>query len=116
MRSSTACINLSYGIAEKELAISVSTTHRRPSQDSLMSTCRASCADRLGRNPKLKRQEIGLEDRLEHDLHRSLRDPVTDRGDRQRPALTAARLGDKHPPRRQRAPCALPQVGSQLAE
>ena len=33
--------------------MSVSTTHRRPRQHSSMSTCRASCADRLGRNPKL---------------------------------------------------------------
>src|SRR5579872_5340213 len=33
--------------------MSVSTTHRRPCQDSSISTCRASCADRLGRNPKL---------------------------------------------------------------
>ena len=33
--------------------MSVSTTHRRPRQHSSMSTCKASCADRLGRNPKL---------------------------------------------------------------
>jgi hypothetical protein len=52
-RSSTACINFSCGIAEKQEVISVSTTHRRPRQHSSMSTCRASCADRLGRNPKL---------------------------------------------------------------
>ena len=37
----------------KQLAMSVSTTQRRPCQDSSMSTCRASCAERLGRNPKL---------------------------------------------------------------
>src|SRR5216683_3959788 len=52
-RSSTACINFSCGIAEKQEAMSVSTTHRRPRQHSSMSTCRASCADRLGRNPEL---------------------------------------------------------------
>jgi len=52
-RSSTACINLSCGIAEKQFAMSVSATHRRPCQASLISTCRASCADRCGRNPKL---------------------------------------------------------------
>src|SRR5215213_1250853 len=51
-RSSTACINLECGIASKQLAMSVSTTQRRPFQDSSRSTCRASCADRLGRNPK----------------------------------------------------------------
>ena len=33
--------------------MSVSTTHRRPREHSSMSTCRASCADRPGRNPKL---------------------------------------------------------------
>ena len=33
--------------------MSVSTTHRWPCQASSIRTCRASCADRLGRNPKL---------------------------------------------------------------
>src|SRR5215217_5323396 len=51
-RSLIACINPACGIASKQLAISVSTTQRRPRQDSSMGTCRASCADRLGRNPK----------------------------------------------------------------
>src|SRR6185312_1281821 len=37
--------------ASKQLAISVSTTHRRPRQDSSMSTCSPSCAPRFGRNP-----------------------------------------------------------------
>ena len=41
------------GIAEKHEAMSVSTTHRRPRQDSSTSTCRASCCARFGRNPKL---------------------------------------------------------------
>ena len=31
--------------------MSVSTTHRQPRQHSSMSTCKASCTDRLGRNP-----------------------------------------------------------------
>ena len=53
MRSCTACINFSCGITEKQLAMSVSTTHRRPRQHSSMSTCWASCAERPGRNPKL---------------------------------------------------------------
>ena len=44
---------VSCGIAEKQLAISVSTTHRRPRQVSSTSTCRASCVERFGRNPKL---------------------------------------------------------------
>jgi hypothetical protein len=50
MRSETADINLSCGIAEKQLAMSVSTIHRLPWS---MSTCRASWADFFGRNPKL---------------------------------------------------------------
>jgi hypothetical protein len=33
--------------------MSASSTHRRPRQHSSMSTCKASCADRPGRNPKL---------------------------------------------------------------
>ena len=86
-RSCTACINFSCGIAEKQLAMSVSATHRRPRPHSSTSTCKASCADRFGRNPKLHRQEVRLEDRLEHDLHRGLHDPVADRGNRQRPLL-----------------------------
>ena len=34
--------------------MSVSTTHRRPRHASSMRTWRASCAERLGRNPKLQ--------------------------------------------------------------
>ena len=52
-RSSIACINRSWGIASKHEAMSVRATHRRPCQASSMSTCRASCAERLGRKPKL---------------------------------------------------------------
>ena len=47
------------------LAMSVSTTHGRPRQHSSMSTCKASCADRLGRNPKLRHPHVGLEDQLD---------------------------------------------------
>jgi hypothetical protein len=43
----------SCGIAEKQEAMSVPATRRRPRQHSSMSTCRASCAGRPGRNPKL---------------------------------------------------------------
>ena len=51
IRSSIACINRSCGISSKHEAMSVSTTHRLPRQHSSMSTCKASCADRRGRNP-----------------------------------------------------------------
>ena len=47
-------------------------------------------------------QKVGLEDRLEHHLPRPLDHPVPDRRDAQRPAA-ALRLGDLHPPDRQRA-------------
>jgi hypothetical protein len=70
----------------------------------------------LRAEPEAARGEVRLEDRLEHDLHRSLHDPVADRRDRQRPALAAARLGDQHLPRRQRTPRPGPQLGGQLAE
>ena len=93
--------------------MSVSTTHRRPCQHSSTSTCRASCADRPGRNPEADRQEKGLEDRPEHDLHRGLHDPVTNRRNRQRSLLCASRLGDKHPPGRQRTGPAFPQLAGQ---
>src|SRR5271157_242059 len=188
MRSSTASMSFSCGIAEKQEAMSVSTTHRRPCQDSSMSTCKASCADRPGRNPKLHgkksasktgsstifaaactirsrtagidnglcssvpgsgsdvrlhhppatlpglinehlqgvvrrppraepeaaRQEVRLEDRLKHDLRRSLHDPVTNSGNRQRPLLIRARLRDEYPPGGQRPVPAFPQLAGQL--
>jgi hypothetical protein len=53
MRSESADSNRSCGIAVKQLLMSVSTTHRWPPKDSSMTTCRASWADQLGRNPKL---------------------------------------------------------------
>ena len=81
-----------------------------------MSTCKASCAERPGRNPKLHGQEARLEDRLEHDLRGSLHDPVADSGNRERPLLIRSRLRDKHPPGRQRPVPSLPQLHSQLTE
>ena len=66
--------------------------------------------------PEAARQEVRLEDRLKHDLHRGLHNPVTHRGDRQRPALGAARLGDQHLPRRHGTPRPGLQFAGQLAE
>ena len=40
----------------------------RPRCASLSRTCRASCAERLGRNPKLHGRKSGSKDRFEHDL------------------------------------------------
>jgi site-specific DNA recombinase len=66
--------------------------------------------------PETARQEIGLEDRLEHDLRRRLHDPVPHRRNGQRTLLGAAGLGDEHPPRRQRPPPPVPQVLGQLVQ
>ena len=96
--------------------MSVSTTHRRPRQDSSMSTCRASCADRFGRNPKLHGRKSASKTGSSTIFTRRLHDPVADRRDRQRPLLARARLRDEHPPRRQRPPPLLPQLRGQLAE
>ena len=45
---------------------------------------------------ELVARKIRLEDRLQHNNHRRLHHPVTDRGDAQR-ALAAVTLGDPHP-------------------
>jgi len=45
---------------------------------------------------ELVARKVRLEDRLQHDDHRRLHHPVTDRGDAQR-ALAAIALGDPHP-------------------
>src|SRR5215470_10603178 len=68
--------------------------------------------------PETGRQEIRLEDRLEHDLHRGLHDPVPDRGNRKRPLLPRwrARLGYEYPPGRLRTVPAFPQPSGQLIE
>ena len=68
----------------------------------------------LRAEPETARGEIGLEDRLEHDLHRGLHDAVANRGNRQRPLLGRSRLGDIHPPRRKRPIRPIPQFAGQL--
>ena len=70
----------------------------------------------LRAEPETARQEIRLEDRLEHDLHRGLHDPVTNRRNRQRPLLARrrTRLGNIDPPGRQRPVPVLLQLASQL--
>ena len=95
MRSATADINPECGIEPKQSATSVSTTQRLPLNDSSKSTCRPSCAPRFGRNPNEHGSEVRLKDRLEHDLHRGLHDPVADRRNRQRPLLVGPRLRDE---------------------
>src|SRR5664279_4495896 len=59
--------------------------------------------------PERTRQHIGLEDRLKHDLHRSLHNPVRDRRNRKRSPLRRPGLGNEHPAGRQRTQTTLPQ-------
>src|SRR6478609_6867833 len=65
--------------------------------------------------PVRAREEIRLEDRLQHQLQRCLDHPIPDRGDPQATPL-AARLGDHPLTYRQRAEAAVPQLGPQLVE
>ena len=61
------------------------------------------------------REEIRLEDRLQHQFQGRLDHPVGDRGDPQTAQL-AARLGDHPLPHRQRTEAAVPQRGPQPVE
>jgi hypothetical protein len=70
----------------------------------------------LWAEPEVARGEVCLEDRLKHDLHRGLHDPVPNRGNRQRPLFTGTRLRDHHPTRRQRPIPTFPQLGGHLIE
>ena len=76
-RSSTTDINRSCGIAEKQSAMSLSTTNRLPLKDSSSKTCRASWADELRAKPEAHRPKVSFEDRLDDDLQRRLHDSVT---------------------------------------
>jgi hypothetical protein len=66
--------------------------------------------------PKRAVEHVGFEDRLEHDLHRRLHDPVTHRGDRQRPPFVPTRLRDEHPPGRQRPIPPVPHLRGHLVK
>ena len=61
------------------------------------------------------RQEVRLEDRLEHDLRRCLHDPIAHRRDAQRPLL-AAFLLDVPPPHRLRSVPLRSQLGLDLCQ
>ncbi len=69
-----------------------------------------------GTKPERARQHVGLKDRLGHQLHRGLHDPVRHSGDRQRPLLGRAGLGDEHPTRRLRLVAAVLETGGELVE
>ena len=69
-----------------------------------------------GAEPVGTREEIRLEDRLQHQLQGRLDHPVADRADPQAAALGRARLRDQPLPRRQRAETAVLQPVPQRAE
>jgi hypothetical protein len=67
--------------------------------------------------PGTARQEIRLENRIEHDLHSGLHDPVANRRNRKRPPLVPhARLRDIDPPRGHGPVAAFPQLAGQLVK
>ena len=70
----------------------------------------------LRAEPETARQEVRLEDRLEHDLHRGFHDTITDRRNRQRTPLARTGLGYQHPPRRQRPPPSVSQLLGNLIQ
>ena len=69
-----------------------------------------------GPKPERALEHVGLEDRLDDDLHRRLHDTVTDRGDRERTKLLAPGLRDEHPARGKRTPAPVLQIRGQLIE
>jgi hypothetical protein len=69
-----------------------------------------------GPKPERTRQEVRLEDRLEHDPRRGLHDTIANRRDRQRPPLTAAGLRNEDPASRERTVAAVTEVRGQFVE
>ena len=69
-----------------------------------------------GPEPERALEHVGLEDRLNDDLHRRLHDTVTDRRDRERAKLLAPGLRDEHPARGKRTPAPVLQIRGQLVE
>ena len=66
--------------------------------------------------PGRARQKVRLEDRLKHDLHRGLHDPVADRRDRERTPLLATGLRNERPACGKRTPAPVLQIHGQLIE
>ena len=67
-RRSTSAISASWSMLSKHALMSASSTHPPPRLAAMRTASRAWWAERFGRNPKLTGREVGLEDRLEHDL------------------------------------------------
>src|SRR5512142_1644754 len=97
-RRCTWAISASWSMASKHAWMSVSSTHTDPGWPP------------PGRLPgPADRTEVGLEDRIEHDLCHRHQHPITHRGNAERPGLPRpARLGNVHPPQRLRTVPARP--------
>jgi site-specific DNA recombinase len=65
--------------------------------------------------PPRDRQKVGLEDRFQHDTHSLLNHPILHGRDPQQPNATL-RLGNRHPPNRQRTITTLLKLGPNLCE
>ena len=115
MRSSTADINPEVGSSRNSRPRPSPPPSRTPKgliQEHLqLAVRRASRAE-----PERARQEVRFEDRLKHDLHRGLHDPVPNRRNRQRPPLLGPRLRYEYLPGRQRAIGPRLQLRFQLVE
>ena len=81
-----------------------------------MRTCKGVVSRALRAESEATRQEIGLEDRLRHELQRRLHDAVADRRYRERAPLRPAGLGYPHPPARLHPVAPLPQFRGQFIE
>jgi hypothetical protein len=70
-----------------------------------------------GPKPVAGREEVGFEDRLEHDLGCRHHHPVGHTRDAKRPELSRpARLGDTHPPQRPRTVPARPELHGEFVK
>ena len=96
--------------------MSASSTWLPPRAPWTRSVSSACVALRFGRKPYDERAEVGLEDRLQHDRRRHLRDPIPHRGNAERP-LPAIGLRDVSPQNRLRSirACAQRGVGARRA-
>ena len=89
-RRSNWAIRASCEISSKQPWMSASSTHSRPWLTVDLTVSSASIADRFGPEPVARGQEVGLEDRLKHDLRRRHHHPVGHRGNPERPETAPA--------------------------
>ena len=85
-------LQLLRGVVPKQSAMSVSTTHYRPRQDSSMRTCSASCAEPRGRHTVGGHTASGYADRHHSTLWNALKGGRSERRDHQH-RFSAAKCG-----------------------